>query len=165
MARYTMLLPCSTEGEWRGFIEKFIRPFDNRCMLRAGKLAGQLIFGIVICNDSNYPDLTRCMSARGATALFIPTNNGLPNGRISLELKAAARAADIARATEPDLRDPRRRRRAERQSDISRVFRDSQSRRKCSAGSPPWALFSGLPVRWSECPLSCPVLPSFRVEP
>lgn len=62
--------------------------------------AGQLTFGIVICNDSNYPDLTARMAARGATALFIPTNNGLLNGRVSLAVNAAARAADIARATE-----------------------------------------------------------------
>lgn len=62
--------------------------------------AGPLTFGIVICNDSNYPDLAGRMAARGAAALFIPTNNGLPNGRVSLEVNAAARTADIARATE-----------------------------------------------------------------
>jgi predicted amidohydrolase len=62
--------------------------------------AGQLTFGIVICNDSNYPELARRMAARGAAALFIPTNNGLPNGRASLELNTAARATDIALATE-----------------------------------------------------------------
>jgi predicted amidohydrolase len=65
--------------------------------------AGQFTFGIVICNDSNYPDLARRMAARGATALFIPTNNSLPHGRASLELNAAARTADIALATESRL--------------------------------------------------------------
>jgi predicted amidohydrolase len=62
--------------------------------------AGQLIFGIVICNDPNYPDLAGRMAASGAAALFIPTNNGLPNGRASLQLNAAARTAEIARAIE-----------------------------------------------------------------
>jgi predicted amidohydrolase len=61
---------------------------------------GQLTFGIVICNDSNYPDLAGRMAAGGAAVLFIPTNNGLPNGRASLELNAAARTTDIALATE-----------------------------------------------------------------
>ena len=59
-----------------------------------------MTFGIVICNDSNYPELARRMAAQGATALFIPTNNGLPNGRAALELNAAARSTDIALATE-----------------------------------------------------------------
>jgi predicted amidohydrolase len=39
---------------------------------------GGLTFGIVICNDSNYGEPARLMAARGATALFVPTNNGLP---------------------------------------------------------------------------------------
>jgi predicted amidohydrolase len=64
---------------------------------------GELTFGIVICNDSNYPELARRIAAQGATALFIPTNNGLPNGRASLELNAAARSTDIAIATENQL--------------------------------------------------------------
>ena len=62
--------------------------------------AGRLTFGILLCNDSNFPDLARRMAAADATALFIPTNNGLPNGRASLQLNAAARTTDIARATE-----------------------------------------------------------------
>ena len=64
---------------------------------------GELIFGVVICNDSNYPDLARRIAAHGATALFIPTNNGLPNGRASLEVNTAARRTDIALATENRL--------------------------------------------------------------
>lgn len=62
--------------------------------------AGELTFGIVICNDSNYPGLAQRMAADGAAALFIPTNNGLPKGRASLELNALARITDIALATE-----------------------------------------------------------------
>jgi predicted amidohydrolase len=62
--------------------------------------AGELIFGVVICNDSNYPELGRLMTAQGATVLFIPTNNALPNERASPKLNAAARNADIALAVE-----------------------------------------------------------------
>jgi predicted amidohydrolase len=61
--------------------------------------AGELAFGIVICNDSNYPELARRMGAQGITALFIPTNNSLPNVRASIELNAAARSTDIALAS------------------------------------------------------------------
>ena len=61
---------------------------------------GELTFGVVICNDSNYPELPRLMSAQGATVLFIPTNNGLPNKRASSKLNDAARDIDIALAAE-----------------------------------------------------------------
>src|SRR5436853_3956021 len=40
-----------------------------------------LTFGIVICNDSNDRELARIMASQGATALFLPTNNGLPPER------------------------------------------------------------------------------------
>jgi predicted amidohydrolase len=39
---------------------------------------GGLTFGIIICNDSNYLAPARIMASQGATALFVPTNNGLP---------------------------------------------------------------------------------------
>ena len=61
---------------------------------------GELTFGILICCDSNYPEPARLMAAQGATVLFVPTNNGLPNGRSYPELVAEARKADIARAVE-----------------------------------------------------------------
>ncbi|HLK69273.1 MAG TPA: carbon-nitrogen hydrolase family protein [Bryobacteraceae bacterium] len=62
--------------------------------------AGELMFGVMICNDSNYPELARMMTAQGASVLFIPTNNSLPNGRAGLRMNAAARKADIALAEE-----------------------------------------------------------------
>ena len=37
-----------------------------------------LTFGIVICNDSNYPEPARIMALQGASVLFVPTNNALP---------------------------------------------------------------------------------------
>jgi 5-aminopentanamidase len=59
-----------------------------------------LTFGIIICNDSNYYAPARIMAAQGATALFIPTNNGLPLAKAGPELVAEARNVDSARAIE-----------------------------------------------------------------
>jgi predicted amidohydrolase len=64
---------------------------------------GALTFGIVICNDSNYFEPARLMAAHGATALFVPTNNGLPPERAHVELVAEARNVDIARAVENSM--------------------------------------------------------------
>jgi predicted amidohydrolase len=80
-------------------------PAINRSVYEAGVAVpvfqvGPLTFGIIICNDSNYLDPARLMAARGATALFVPTNNGLPPKRASAELVAEARNADKARAVE-----------------------------------------------------------------
>ncbi len=61
---------------------------------------GGLTFGIVICRDSNYAVPAAMMAAQGATALFVPTNNGLPPGKSSPEIVADARKADTARAVE-----------------------------------------------------------------
>lgn len=61
---------------------------------------GELTFGVVVCNDSNYPEPARLIAAQGATALFIPTNNGLPSERACSELVEEARNADIAKAVE-----------------------------------------------------------------
>jgi predicted amidohydrolase len=57
---------------------------------------GALSFGIMICNDSNYPELAADMTARGAKAIFLPSNNGLPPERA--DVVALSRAVDIARA-------------------------------------------------------------------
>jgi predicted amidohydrolase len=57
-----------------------------------------LTFGIVICNDSNHPELARAIACQGATALFVPTNNGLPPRKA--DVVAEARAIDVARAKE-----------------------------------------------------------------
>jgi 5-aminopentanamidase len=80
-----------------------IHPAIRRSVYAAGSetpvfRVGELMFGVVICNDSNCPELARLMTAQGAAALFVPTNNGLPNERASPKLNAAARDADIALA-------------------------------------------------------------------
>jgi predicted amidohydrolase len=61
---------------------------------------GGLTFGIIICNDSNYYEPAGIMASRGAAALFVPTNNGLPPGKAGPGLVAEARNCDIARAVE-----------------------------------------------------------------
>jgi predicted amidohydrolase len=80
-------------------------PAINRSVYSAGDKApvftvGGLTFGILICNDSNYYEPARIMAARGAAALFVPTNNGLPPTKAGPELVAQARNCDIARAVE-----------------------------------------------------------------
>lgn len=61
---------------------------------------GGLRFGIVICLDSNYLEPARIMAAYGATALFVPTNNGLPPEKADVALCVQARNVDIARAVD-----------------------------------------------------------------
>jgi 5-aminopentanamidase len=57
---------------------------------------GPLSFGIMICNDSNYPEIATDLVARGARAIFVPSNNSLPPQRA--DVVGASRAVDIARA-------------------------------------------------------------------
>jgi predicted amidohydrolase len=80
-------------------------PAINRSVYHAGGgmpvfTVGGLTFGILICLDSNYHEPARIMAARGAAALFVPTNNGLPPGKGGPELPAETRNVDIARAVE-----------------------------------------------------------------
>jgi predicted amidohydrolase len=80
-------------------------PAINRSVYEAGFTTpvfqvGALTFGIVICNDSNYSELANRLSACGATALCVPTNNGLPSTRARAALVTRARNVDIARAIE-----------------------------------------------------------------
>jgi len=62
---------------------------------------GILSFGIMICNDSNYPDLATDMAARGAKAIFLPSNNSLPPERA--DVVSLSRAVDIARARDNEV--------------------------------------------------------------
>jgi predicted amidohydrolase len=83
-------------------------PAINASVYEAGRevpifQVGELTFGVVICNDSNYFEPARLMAAQGATALFVPTNNGLPPARAHAELVAEARNVDIARAVENSI--------------------------------------------------------------
>ena len=83
-------------------------PAINRSIYEAGHKVpvfkvGELTFGIVICNDSNYFEPVRLMAAHGATALFVPTNNALPPKRACADLVVQARNVDIARAVENSM--------------------------------------------------------------
>ncbi len=80
-------------------------PAINKSVYAAGDripvfTVGDLTFGIVICLDSTYYEPARIMTAQGAAALFVPTNNGMPATRGGPELPAEARNNDIARAVE-----------------------------------------------------------------
>ena len=84
-------------------IYRKLYPAINRSVYRAGAeiptfRVGDLRFGIVICLDSNYVEPARIMAAAGATAIFVPTNSGLPHDRASADLPTLARNTDIARA-------------------------------------------------------------------
>lgn len=76
-------------------------PAIRKSIYRAGNripvfTVGGLTFGILICNDSNYFEPARIMASRGATALFVPTNNGLPLEKADVVVHA--RNVDIAQA-------------------------------------------------------------------
>lgn len=93
-------------GEVSGIYRKQ-RPAINRSVYAAGRespvfrIRG-LIFGIVICYDSTFPELAGRMSAQGAQVLLIPTNNALPlnHTNASPDLNAACTKVDVSRAVE-----------------------------------------------------------------
>ena len=80
-------------------------PAINKSIYSAGDTmpvftVGGLTFGIVICLDSTYYEPARIMAAQGAAALFVPTNNGMPQSKGGPELVGESRNGDIARAIE-----------------------------------------------------------------
>jgi len=82
-----------------------LHPAINRSVYSAGDempvfTVGTLTFGVIICRDSTFSEPARVMASRGATALFVPTNNGLPFAKASPNIIADARKSDVARATE-----------------------------------------------------------------
>lgn len=86
-------------------IYRKLYPAINQSVYEAGDqlpvfMVGDLTFGILICRDSNYYKPARSLAVQGATALFVPTNNGLPPSKTGPELVEEARHVDIARATE-----------------------------------------------------------------
>jgi 5-aminopentanamidase len=56
-----------------------------------------MTFGVLLCNDSNHPEIGRHMATRGAVVLFVPTNNALPPARA--DVVSQARRVDVGRAT------------------------------------------------------------------
>jgi predicted amidohydrolase len=57
-----------------------------------------LTFGIMICNDTNHPELARALVARGAEVLFVPSNNALSPEKA--DVVSATHAVDITCARE-----------------------------------------------------------------
>ncbi len=53
-------------------------------------------FGVLLCNDSNHPEIGRLMATRGAAVLFVPTNNALPPDRA--DVVRHARSVDVGLA-------------------------------------------------------------------
>lgn len=89
-------------------IYRKLHPALNRSVYAAGSgvpvfVVGDLTFGIVLCDDSNYVEPARRMAAQGATVLFVPTNNSLPQGKAGPEIVAEARDVDIAGAVENSM--------------------------------------------------------------
>jgi predicted amidohydrolase len=81
-------------------------PAVNRSIYEAGDRlpvfdVDSFTFGILICNDSNDPEAARSMVCRGAMALFVPTNNGLPAEKA--DVVAQSRNVDIALARENNV--------------------------------------------------------------
>jgi predicted amidohydrolase len=94
-------------GSVAGMYRK-LHPAINRSVYSAGDempvfTIGGLTFGVIICRDSNFSEPACVMASRGATALFVPTNNGLPFTKASPGIVADARTSDIARATENNM--------------------------------------------------------------
>ena len=91
-------------GRVAGLYRK-LHPALRRSVYSAGSVTpvfrvSELKFGIVICHDSTFSEPAKAMAAQGASALFVPTNNGLPKYRAYPELVREARASDLARAVE-----------------------------------------------------------------
>ncbi|MEO8200057.1 MAG: carbon-nitrogen hydrolase family protein [Gemmatimonadota bacterium] len=82
-----------------------LHPFIRKSVYQAGSdtpvfTARGLTFGIVICRDSTFPEPARAMASKGATAIFIPTNCGLPVNRANPKIVEEARSCDVAMARE-----------------------------------------------------------------
>jgi 5-aminopentanamidase len=78
-------------------------PAINRSVYRAGHeypvfSVGALTFGVMICRDSVFPEVADALVSRGAQALFVPTNNGMPEQKGGAELPEEARCYDISHA-------------------------------------------------------------------
>ncbi|MGQ0736187.1 MAG: nitrilase-related carbon-nitrogen hydrolase, partial [Acidobacteriota bacterium] len=63
-------------------------------------MGGAGVFGMVIGRDATFPAPARAWPARGATALFVPTNNALAPAKGGAEVVEDARRTDVRRAME-----------------------------------------------------------------
>jgi predicted amidohydrolase len=94
-------------GEVRGVYRKR-HPAIRRSRYSAGSDApvfsvDGVAFGILICRDSTDTALAADLVARGAEALFIPTNNAMPASRGGVALVREANDIDLQHAMELDV--------------------------------------------------------------
>jgi predicted amidohydrolase len=87
-------------GEVAGLYRKR-RPARRASVYAAGEESpvfniGGLAFGIMICNDTNFPEFAAGMAAAGARVLFTPSNNALRPERA--DVLAETRAVDVETA-------------------------------------------------------------------
>jgi 5-aminopentanamidase len=85
-----------------------LHPAINRSVYHAGCempvfTAGALTFGVIICRDSTFPEPARAMASLGATALFVPTNTGMPAPKGDGRVVAEAKQCDVALTVENGL--------------------------------------------------------------
>ncbi len=64
---------------------------------------GALTFGVMICRDSLFPTVAHTLVARGAQALLVPTNNGMPVSKGDTSLVTDARRIDTECALAHDV--------------------------------------------------------------
>lgn len=88
------------QGEVAGLYRKR-HPAIRRSVYSPGEVSpvfqlGGLRFGIMICNDTNHPELAAELAAQGAQAIFVPSNNGLRPERA--DVVKLTRAVDVARS-------------------------------------------------------------------
>jgi predicted amidohydrolase len=89
-------------GSVAGIYRK-LHPAINRSVYHPGSdlptfTAGSLTFGVLICYDSTFAEPIAALVSKGARAVFIPTNNGMPVRKGGAELVPEARAIDVAHA-------------------------------------------------------------------
>ncbi len=61
---------------------------------------GDVKFGIIIRNDSNFIEPTRTIVAKRLVALFVPTKNGMPENRGGVDLVSAPLLSQALLVTE-----------------------------------------------------------------
>lgn len=93
-----------SQGDVVGVYRK-MHPAINRSVYEPGTAipiftVRGLVFGVMICRDSTFRELARSMTARGATALFVPTNNALAPAKDGAAVAEHARRTDVVLARE-----------------------------------------------------------------
>jgi predicted amidohydrolase len=86
-------------------IYRKLLPAINKSVYTAGSelpvfQVGDLTLGILICRDSTFKETAQTLATKGAKAIFIPTNTGLPPGKAKYSLVPETRSMDIRLAVD-----------------------------------------------------------------